>query len=150
MIRERTIATTQPRSKERRKAAPVLQVKTAAALAIKKAAKKDAAKDSHTRTPHQRMLEHCAESGLDVKDVKALGLQAFSDDEALKLDITHKRAGYKIPYPTIDGDFLRTYGYRMFDTKQTGFLCGFRNSGTLIPEILARSASADKACSKFM
>jgi transposase len=27
---------------------------------------------------------------------------------------------------------------------------GSGNSGTLIPEILARSASADKACSKFM
>jgi hypothetical protein len=70
------------------------------------------------------MLKHCAESGLDATDAKALGFEAFSDDEAQKLNITHKRAGYKIPYCAIDRKPLQMFRYRLFDVKQTGFLKG--------------------------
>lgn len=69
----------------------------------------------------KKVLEDLARSGLDEKDLKKLGIVPTRAEDAVKLGLTFKAAGYVIPYWTLDGKKTKFYRYRYLEDPRSGF-----------------------------
>jgi hypothetical protein len=68
-------------------------------------------------SPEARMLAKLKESGLDLKDAKALKLKPYTDAGSGVLNLSRAGAGFRIPYFAYTGEPLEMFRYRYFQTK---------------------------------
>src|SRR5690606_15546242 len=69
----------------------------------------------------KKVLEDLARSGLGKKDLKKLDIIPTTGEDAVKLGLTFKAAGYVIPYWTLDGKKTKFFRYRYLEDVRSGF-----------------------------